>query len=117
MIITSSIVNGAVSGEAAAGQPHTGEDAHARLSQRVTIPEGWLAGDSVYLLLILALVYPDNSRYNSWIMVSLRRRTASGWNAPTGLDHILFCDSRQIGRALCILENDFLPACASSVHL
>lgn len=47
MIFTSSVVNGVVSREARA-EPTMGKDADAHLSQRVTIPVGWLAGDSVY---------------------------------------------------------------------
>lgn len=64
MTITSSVVNGAVSCEAGAG-PAMDKDAHARCSQRVTIPVG--------VLPMLALVYLGNSRSNSWIMVSLKK--------------------------------------------
>lgn len=95
MIITSSVVNGVVSREARA-EPTMGKDVDAHLSQRVTIPVGWLAGDSVY-----PVTHACSHLSNQTVVHVTPRGQVGGWNAPAGLAHILLCDSRQIWGELC----------------
>lgn len=73
-----------------------GEDADAHLSQRVTIPVGRLAGDSVY-----PVTHACSCLSTQTAVDVTPGGQVGGWNCPAGLAHILLCDSRQIWGELC----------------